>query len=306
MRNWGKLVIAALALLASPVLAQRPPSNEELADKGYVVDGGHQASWYYAQHKKLDAAIAALKPQRPGIVDAYVIAVGLDADAVFGREAAEASRVLSHRFDGDGRTLLLAAGGGAADPKVAYGSPQNLAVALGAVAAVMDVKEDVLIFYSTSHGAPKIGLAYQDGESGNGLISPKHLKEMLDGFGISRRMVILSACYAGQFVPALDNGSSVIITAASDSTTSFGCAASNDWTFFGDALINNAMREPIPLVDTVGKAFGLVSQWEFMKGLPASVPQFRIGNKVGEWLTPLEARMPKDTSAKVGRPSTAG
>ena len=95
MRNWGKLVIAALALLASPALAQRPPSNEELADRGYVVDGGHQASWYYAQHKKLDAAIAALKPQRPGVVDAYVIAVGLDADAVFGREAAEASRVLS-------------------------------------------------------------------------------------------------------------------------------------------------------------------------------------------------------------------
>jgi hypothetical protein len=289
-----------------PAQAQRPPSNEELAQHGYSTDLGRPPRWYFDDHKKLAAAIAALKPQRPGVVDAYVIAVGLDADAVFGREAAEASRVLSRRFDAEGRTILLSAGGGAADPKAPHGSVESLSVALGAVAAVMDPKEDVLILYSTSHGDSHIGLAYQDGQNGFGMIAPKRLAEMLDGLGLQRRLVILSACYAGVFVPALANDHSAIITAASDRTSSFGCAATNDWTFFGDALINNALREPVPLAESVGKAFGLVTRWEIAKGLPASNPQFQMGPKAADWLTPLEARMPKETTAKVGRPAVGG
>jgi hypothetical protein len=308
---WDKVRVGGLLLLAflalSPAaIAQRGPTNEDLANQGYVADYGHPAGWYFAQHKKLSATLAALKPQRPGVVDAYVISIGLDADAVFGREAAEASRVLARRFDAEGRTVLLAAGGGAANPAVPHGSPQNLAIAIGAVAAVMDPKEDVLIFYSTSHGDAKIGLAYRDGDAANGMISPKRLKELLDTAGISRRVIILSACYSGVFVPVLGTDDSVIITAASPITTSFGCAATNDWTFFGDALINNGLRDPVPLAGGVDKAFALIAQWELMRGLPASAPQVRIGTKASEWLLPLEARMPKETTAKVGRPAIGG
>jgi hypothetical protein len=300
------ILCALFALLPVAARAERQPSPEEFADKGFMADMARAPAWHYAQHKKLDAAIAALSPQRPGVVDAYVIAVGLDADAVFGREAAEASRVLSRRFDGAGRTMLLSAGGGAADPNAPHGSPQSLGIALAAVAAIMDVKEDVLILYSTSHGDAKLGLAYQDGANGYGMISPKRLAEQLNGLGIKRRLIMLSACYSGVFVPVLQSDESVIVTAASSTTTSFGCTATNDWTFFGDALINNALRAPKSLAESVGSAFGLVTQWELFKGLPASNPQFSIGAKASDWLTPLEARMPPTSSAKVGRPAIGG
>src|SRR5689334_21559377 len=46
-----------------------------------------------AEHRRLTAALDALKPQRPGIVDAYVVVDALDGDAVFNREAREAGRV---------------------------------------------------------------------------------------------------------------------------------------------------------------------------------------------------------------------
>jgi Peptidase C13 family len=306
MRLWIAPLLGLWLFAAFPGHAERQPSQEDFADRGFMTDQARSPGWHFTQHKKLAAAIAGLKPQRPGVVDAYVIAVGLDGDAVFGREAAEASKVLARRFDGEGRTILLAAGGGAADPNVPHGSPQSLATALGAVASVMDVKEDVLILYSTSHGDAKLGLAYQDGSNGYGMISPKRLAEQLNGLGITRRLVMISACYAGVFIPKLDNEQSVIITAASSSTTSFGCAATNDWTFFGDALINHALREPKPLAEAVGSAFGLVTQWEMFKGLPASSPQFKIGAKVSDWLTPLEARMPATTSAQKGRPAIGG
>ena len=307
LRGFYALIAGLVLILAgSAATAQRQPSQEDFANRGYSADFGHHPGWYFAQHKKLSAELAALKPQRPGVVDAYVIAIGMDTDPVFGREAAEASRVLAKRFDAEGRTILLAAGSGAADVRIANGSPQNLSVALGAIAATMDTKEDVLILYSTSHGGPKIGLAYQEGEDGTGMIGPKRLETLVKGLGFTRRMIILSACYAGQFVPVLKDENSVVITASSSDTTSFGCAATNDWTFFGDALINNALREPQPLAEAVGKAFALVAQWEWLKNLPASAPQFSIGSKAAAWLVPLEARMPKTTSAKVGKPSIEG
>src|ERR1041385_7815489 len=58
--------------------------------------------------QRLQAALGKLQPQRPGVVDAYVIVAALDADPVFNREAREAGRVLAKRFDAAGHTLVLA------------------------------------------------------------------------------------------------------------------------------------------------------------------------------------------------------
>src|SRR4051812_14863401 len=58
--------------------------------------------------QRLQAALSRLQPQRPGVVDAYVVVAALDADPVFNREAREAGRVLARRFDAQGRTLVLA------------------------------------------------------------------------------------------------------------------------------------------------------------------------------------------------------
>jgi hypothetical protein len=300
------IALSALLGLASAAPAQRPDPNEEAAIKGLETSVGRSPAWIFAQNRKLDAALSALQPQRPGVVDAYVVAIGLDSDAVFGRESAEASRVLSRRYDAVGRTMLLAAGGGAGADAAANGSPINLAIALGAIAAKMDVKEDVLILFATTHGAPKIGLAYRDGDYGYGMIAPKRLAEMLDGFGFKRRMILLSACFSGEFLPSLADDASIVVTAASALTTSFGCAPSNDWTYFGDALINNALRNPVPFDTAVARAFGLITQWEMFKGMPPSSPQFHFGARSRDWLDPLEARMPKTATAKVGRASIAG
>ncbi len=295
-------VLGCACLFASaPLFAQREDPNEQAAQKGFMTDAGRSPGWQLTQLKRMNAAISSLKPQRPGVVDAYVVSVGLDSDPVFGREAAEASKVLSRRYDAEGRTLLLAAGGGAGP--VPNGSPANLQAALAAVAGLMDPKEDVLLLYTTSHGAPKVGLVYKDGESGYGFIAPKNLASNLDGLGIRNRMVLISACYSGIFIPDLVNDDTVLITAASPVTTSFGCTPANDWTFFGDALINNAFRAPTKLDEAMGQALSLIGNWERMRGLPSSNPQFFVGAKARGWLQALEARTPQVTTPRVGRPA---
>lgn len=303
---WCMAVLASAFIFSAAADAEVSAQDLAAANRGVVTEQGRDAAWHYVQHRKLNAAIGSLKPQRPGVVDAYVIVAGFDSDPVFGREAAETARVLSRRYDAVGRTIVLSAGSGAVDKTVPDGSPANFEVALGAISAKMDVKEDVLILYTTSHGAPEVGLAYRDGDHGFGWIGPKRLADLLNGAGIKRRMVMLSACFSGELLPHLVNDTSVIITAADRDQTSFGCAPGNDWTFFGDALINTALRVPQPLDAAVAQAFDLIRGWETSKRLTSSRPQFYTGGDVRIWLDALEKRMPLVKTPRVGKPSIDG
>jgi hypothetical protein len=271
-------------------------------DLGPSLERGRTPQYVLAEHRRLDRTLAALQPQRKGVVDAYVISIALDSDPVFGREAREAGKVLSRRFDAVGRTLVLGGTNGSGPSELPNGSIDNLEAALARVAEVMDPREDVLVLYTSSHGAP-VGIVYHDGDDGFGILSPNRLAGLLDQLGIKNRVLILSACFSGIFVPKLQSDSTALFTAASSDRTSFGCAADNDWTFFGDAMINHALRKPQSLVSAGLEAGGLITQWEAQGNVTPSNPQVSYGSKVDAWLGPLEARMPKIDTPLVGRPA---
>jgi hypothetical protein len=251
--------------------------------------------------RRLDRALAGLKPQRPGTVDAYVVVAALDADPVFGREAREAGRVLGRRFDAGGRTVVLANDEGS-DKADAAATPDGLSRALTSVASVMNRGEDVLVLYTTSHGSPHAGLNFRDPARGAAVIAPAQLAAMLDRPGFKNRLIILQACFSGQFVPVLEAPRTVVATASSSMKSSFGCSAGNDWTFFGYALINQAMRQPDTFVRQFRRAFVTILGWEERSGFESSSPQISIGNDTAGWLAALDAREPRTASAPVGLP----
>lgn len=317
--RFGVCVVALLATLlgAAPALAQprhtrewpqlasgtSPAETAESLAEGPELQRGRPAKAQLAEHRRLTRALDALLPQRKPLVDAYVVSVALDSDPVFGREAREAGKVLSRRYDAAGRTIVLAGPTGPASDDTPNGSLQSLALALARVAEVMDKAQDVLVLYATSHGA-QVGIAYHDGDQGFGLLPPARLGAMLDELGIRNRVLLLSACYSGIFVRPLANETTALITAASSDRTSFGCRAENDWTFFGDALINHALRKPQPLEAAAIEARDRISEWEMRAGLIPSSPQVAIGAGVAAFLDPLEARVPTTATAPVGAPAT--
>ena len=270
-------------------------------DTGPQLQRGVPARAMLEQRRRLDSALADLKPERRGTVDAYVVTIALDSDPVFAREAREAGRVLERRYDAKGRTLVLAGPDGSRDD-LAHGSIDALVVSLARVAELMDGEEDVLIMYTTSHGLD-LGLAYHYGDTGYGVFSPARFKSILEELGIKRRILFLSACFSGVFVNPLSSADTAIFTAAAANRSSFGCEAENDWTFYGDALINNALRTPQSLSKAAEQTANLVAKWEVERKLIASLPQQRIGKGVNAWLPALEARMPTTATAPVGRPA---
>ena len=270
---------------------------------GASVERNRTARGALAEHRKLASVLAAVQRGRRGVIDAFVVAAALDSDPVFGREAREAGRVLARRYGALGRTVVLAGSDGSADSALPIASPPALAAALARVAEAMD-REDVLVLYLTAHGGP-FGIVYNDGDEGYGAISPFRLWTQLRELGIENRMVIVSACYSGVFVPLLATPTSVVVTAASWERTSFGCVSDNDWTFFGDALVNHALRKGQPIASAFGEARAMIAGWEGAAGLTPSEPQISIGAATAGWLAALDANTPKTVTAPVGRPATA-
>jgi len=289
---------------APPPVFQTLPRDYfiDLADGGVAMSYHRPLGWALAEHRRLARALAQLQPQRPGTVDAYVVAVALDSDPNFGREAREAARVLARRYGADGHVITLAGSDGTRESDLPMGSPENLDAVLARVAELMDRDQDVLILYTTSHGAPE-GVVYNDAAQGFGIVSPVNLAVTLGGLGIRRRVIIVSACYSGVFVPALADKDTAILTAASSDRTSFGCQSDADWTFYGDALVNNALRKAQPLAAAAREAAGLITQWEARGKLTPSQPQVSIGADVAGWLAALDARVPAQATAPVGRPA---
>ena len=297
MTRWTWLLGFGVGLLlATPAASQMSfgPAMRQVAPSLGIND---------ADRRRLATAADGLAPQRPGIVDAYVVVAALDSDPVFAREAREAARVLARRYDAQGRTLLLAGSDGRSIEVLPRGSLETLETALNRVAAVMNPQEDALILYITAHGTPA-GLAYRDQGQFIATLPTTWLDYVLRHAHMKNRLVVISACFSGLFVPTLATPEGAVITAAAKDRTSFGCASDNDWTFFGDALINHALRKAQPLAAAFGEASRLVGGWEASGKLIPSDPQIAIVAQTATWLGPIEARVPKMASAPVGRPAT--
>ena len=316
-RRFAPFAVAAIALPGHLATAPyQPPRHDHpipLAEKlspydldlagqqGTTIEQGRSARYALAEQRRLAAAFARVQPGRAGVVEAFVLAVALDSDPVFGREAREAGRVLTRRYAATGHAIMLAGSDGRADSALPSGSPANIAASLARLAEAMG-PEDVLVLYTTSHGAP-YGIVYNDGGGGFGVLGPTKLAAMLSELGIRNRLLLISACFSGVFVGPLITPTTAIVTAASSERTSFGCQAENDWTFFGDAMINHALRKAQGLGAAAIEAKGLIAGWETAGKLTPSEPQTYVGEGAKAWLAAIERALPPAT-APVGHPAT--
>jgi Peptidase C13 family len=207
--------------------------------------------------------LKALPPQRPGVVDTYVLSASFWNDPVFESEAKEAAVVLGRRFDATERTVVLSAGRGANTTRnFPAATPNNFQAALGRIGKLIDPKEDLVVVFVTSHGGPDGAVGLQETGRMGGSMRAQHLRMSLQQAGIPNKVVIISACFSGAFILPFSDDNTVILTAAAADKTSFGCEPSRDWTFFGDALFNHALRGGGSLIESYDDALGLIGGWE--------------------------------------------
>jgi hypothetical protein len=224
----------------------------------------------------LDEQLSRLSLQTSGQTDVYAIGMaGWGEQDVFLKELRGGFKSLSRVLPLDGRVIELVNNPDTAEA-VPLASRQNFSTAVRAVARVMDREEDILLLFMTSHGSSD-GLALSLRGAVYGDLSPTQVAEVLDREHIKNRLIIVSACYSGVFVKPLANEHTIILTAADESSTSFGCSNDRDWTYFGDALFNHGLDGSNTLEEAFARARSLIGEWETRDKLTPSNPQAQFG-----------------------------
>jgi hypothetical protein len=208
-----------------------------------------------------------------------VVSFGLFGDqGVFRSEATGAAQVVAGRF-GSGPVYVQynsKNGGGA--------TIEGLAMSLQAAANRMDADNDILFLILTSHGS-RAGLAVKAGRLTQTL-TPSNLAQMLSRTGMRYKVVVISACYSGIFIPRLANPDTLVITGADADHPSFGCRDKAKWTYFGNAFFNVALRQAKNLKDAFVVARALVKKRELRERFEPSNPLMAGGENVEPLLIP--------------------
>jgi hypothetical protein len=243
------------------------------------------------QPKLLQAELAQLSASRSGETNFYTLALAGWADQdVFVKELDGGLDAIASVLPINGHTVRLINRRDTVDTVPLADFP-NFAAAVHGIGSIMNKDSDVLILFMTSHGE-QTGFALQL-PGGVGELTPAQVATALDREGIKNRVVIVSACYAGIFVPPLANDNTIVITAADAKHTSFGCAPERDWTYFGDAFFHQSLHPGADLQGALDHARILIQGWEMMDRAPPSNPQGWFGQALVEKLAPFFATNPR-------------
>jgi Peptidase C13 family len=262
------------------------------------------------QRVLIDSALSKLAPQRPGVPDLYVVGFGGDSNEdVFRNETVYLDTLMSERFGARGRVLTLI---NHSDSLIRTPRPlatlENLRAALAGVGKTMDREQDVLLLFMTMHGTPQHQLFVQMAPAYFDLIDPNELRSALDDAGIRNRVLVISACYAGGFIPALKDEHSLILAAAHRNRPSFGCGPDSDATYFGRAWLIEALNETTDFVAAFDTAKVSIAKRENAEGFRPSRPQIQIGKQILPRLQAWQLQLvpgPKVPYAYAAPPSAA-
>ena len=177
---------------------------------------------YQRQPALLDTALSGLQPAAEGPRQLFFVGfAGFGPEAVFKREVVAVRELFDQRFGTRGSL-------GCTHQSRQHGrrgaACQRRQPGKGAQPPrrIMDKSRDTLFLFLTSHGERGVFIVDMPGFD-FGQLTPGRLKRMLDASGIKNRVIVVSACHSGSFVPPLAGPTTLVITAARADRTSFGC-----------------------------------------------------------------------------------
>ena len=260
---------------------------------------------YYAQPALLARSAAALAAQRPGIADLYFVGFGSYASQdVFMNEVNYVRALFDARFDTRGRSLALINNEKTVD-EVPLANRSNLRITLGNVAARMDIDEDVLFLFLTSHGSDDAVLSVDFWPLDPNHLTADDLRAALDESGIKWRILVISACYSGSFIETLRDDYTLIFTAAAHDKKSFGCSDDREMTYFGEHFFAKALSQGGSLVDAFRVAQASLRARELEEQIEPSEPQMHMGAAMEAKLETLEARLRRASQTMAQAPAPA-
>jgi hypothetical protein len=285
MRVLSRLLLLACALAGGVALvtaaSAEPPRRVDRALKPRI------EAAFERQPELLAKALDKIERHRPGTRDVYFVGfAGFGDQDVFRKEVERVRELFDKRFGTKGRSAVLVN-----SPRTLTTHPmalvENLRDTLVAVGKRIDPKEDVVFVFVTSHGRRNSGAVVRLNGEDYDTLTPRRLAAALERSGIGQRIVLVSACFSGQFVDRLADDAALVMTAAAADRSSFGCTTAAEWTWFGQAYFVDALPKLGKFVPAFARARELVAAKEKRERKPASSPQISVGREIAKTLGEL-------------------
>ncbi len=246
----------------------------------------------YSQGDLLDAALARVHARKPGRPNLFALGFAGDGEEnVFRNEVDYFAKLVAKRFGADGHVLELVNSPRTFE-NVPLATRTNLYAALDGIAAKMDRDQDILLLFLTSHGSAGHELSVQLGALPLDQVTPDDLRDALDAVKIRWRVIVVSACYSGGFIPALRNPNTLVITAARSDRSSFGCGNDSKITWFGKAFLADALNTTTDFREAYERARTDIAGWERRDREVPSEPQLWEGPEIEAKLASWRATLP--------------
>ena len=252
-----------------------------------VTPGVDVAPLSATDQERLRNQIAGLAAERPGVRDVYFLAIGGDgSESVFMRDIEVARAGLAAQVDLDNRAIRLL--NHRDYETLPLATPTAMRLALRALDSHMNPEEDLLFIHLVSHGRHDGALVMQQPGMDLPNLTPEDFARMLAPLNGRRRVLVVSACYSGQWLSPLANADTLILTSARKDRTSFGCGDDSEMTWFTKALYQQgalSLSDPDGMFKQVNQ---LIRTWEKDIGMEKSSwshPQFYLGSALRLWLT---------------------
>ena len=223
-----------------------------------------------AQGRLLDDALSNVPASTPE-VELYTLTLGGDGkQSVFLRESDYVSNMLSSRFGAFGQIRLVNHRDHLVDrPMATRESLRRAAAAL----AERSGPEDLIFIYLTSHGTREHELVLDQPRMELSDLPADELAAALSPLKNRDKIIVISSCYSGGFIPALKDERTLIMTASRADRVSFGCSEEANFTYFGDALFAQALNQTDDLEQAFKLANATVAERELADSFEASEPQ---------------------------------
>ena len=227
----------------------------------------------YNQQELLVKSWQALEPNDPEKIDLYFLGISGDgSQAVFRREIQFIQDYFDKTFHTQGKSIALI-NARKTIKEIPLATITSIKRTLQEIAQRMDVENDILFIYMSSHGSRNFEFSLKQ----TGLALPdlpvQTLADILADLPVRWKIIVVSACYSGGFIPPLENDNTLIITAASAEQTSFGCRDGAEFTYFGEAYFKDALSQTNDFIEAFEIARTIVQEREKAEDYEQSQPQ---------------------------------
>lgn len=253
-------------------------------------------SVYYSQSSLLDDSIENIIEGKIGDSDLFFIGYAGDAEEdVFMNEAKSAQSVMDNYMNSFGRSMVLINNEKTVDT-IPLANSHNLKISLDKIAKRMNLDEDIMVLFLTSHGSKDHRLVTNFPPFKLNDLDPDSINSALNAAGIKWRIIVISACYSGGFIKRLSDPYTLLVTAANSEQTSFGCGHNGQYTYFGEAYLENGLIQERSFIKAFYTAKEIINKKEKEENLESSDPQISIGSEIRKKLSQLEEVTQKNNS----------